>query len=409
MTITGPFKQVITMDLMPDKGHLIDNQLAIITDGGILHLEGKILETGKFDDLIKRYNHADIEHVHGEYVCLPGLIDAHTHICWAGSRAKDYAMRLAGKTYQEIAQAGGGIWDTVVKTRETSISDLAEITLNHADFLLSQGITTIEVKSSYGLSVEQELKMLEAIEMANFKSKADLVSTCLAAHIVPKDFEGSENEYLELIIRQLLPEIKRNNLSNRVDIFVEKGAFSILAAKKYLLKAKEMGLDIVLHGDQFSLGGAALAAEVQALSIDHLEAANEEEIAILANSNVIPVVLPGASLGLGEAFAPARKLLDAGTSLVIASDWNPGSAPMGNLLVQAAILGAAEKLTMAEVWSALTYRAAKALNINNKGILKPNYTADFIAFKTDDYKEILYNQGQMKPEKIWKNGILIKN
>ena len=194
-----------------------------------------------------------------------------------------------------------------------------------------------------------------------------------------------------------MPEIKRRKLANRVDIFVEKTAFSINAAKSYLTAAHENGFDIVLHGDQFSTGAAALAVELNALSIDHLEAANDSEIALLAASNVIPVVLPGASLGLGEPFAPARKLLDAGTSLVIASDWNPGSAPMGDLLTSAAILGAMQKLTMAEVWAALTCRAAAALNKTDRGILKAGMNADFIVFKTNDYREILYNQGQLKP------------
>jgi imidazolonepropionase len=212
-----------------------------------------------------------------------------------------------------------------------------------------------------------------------------------------------------MITEELLPEIKNRNLSNRIDIFVEKGAFSVDAAKKYLLKAHEMGFDVILHGDQFSTGSAQLANEVNALSIDHLEAADKQEIEILAKGNTIPVALPGASIGLSEPFASARKLLDAGTSLVIASDWNPGSAPMGDLLAQAAILGIYEKLSMAEVWAALTFRAAAALKLNDRGILKPGMKADFIAFKTNDYREILYRQGQLKPEKVWKNGKLTKS
>ena len=297
----------------------------------------------------------------------------------------------------EIAEAGGGIWDTVTKTREASFDELVASTVERAETLYKQGVTTIEVKSGYGLTIEHELKILESIAKANKTTRSDLVPTCLAAHMVPNDFYGSENEYLELISRELLPEIKRRKLANRVDIFVEKTAFSINAAKSYLTAAHENGFDIVLHGDQFSTGAAALATELNALSIDHLEAANDSEIALLAASNVIPVVLPGASLGLGEPFAPARKLLDAGTSLVIASDWNPGSAPMGDLLTSAAILGAMQKLTMAEVWAALTYRAAAALNKTDRGILKVGMKADFIAFKTNDYREILYNQGQLKP------------
>lgn len=404
MKLIGPFKQLLTMDFLPAKGALSDAQLEVIPDAGILQHDGKILQVGDFRQLQIQFSSAEIERLEGDYVALPGMIDVHTHICWAGSRAKDYALRLAGKSYLEIAAAGGGIWDTVLKTRAATEDELVALTVERANELLKQGITTVEVKSGYGLSVEHELKMLEAIKLANQLTKNDLVATCLATHIVPKEFEGDEKLYLQLLVNELLPEVKKRGLANRVDIFVEKNAFSVEMAKPYLLSAKELGFDIVLHGDQFSTGGAQLATEVDALSIDHLEAANKAEIEVLAQSNVIPVVLPGASLGLGEPFAPARKLLDAGTSMVIASDWNPGSAPMGNLLVQAALLGAAQKLSMTEVLAALTCRAALALKKLDRGVLKKSNIADIIAFKTANYQDILYRQGQLQPTKIWKAG-----
>ena len=388
--LSGPFTQLLTMDNLPERGKLSDEQLEIIPNGGILHQEGRILAVGNFERLRRDNPDAEIEFFEGDFVCLPGMIDVHTHICWAGSRANDYAMRLAGKTYLEIAEAGGGIWSTVMKTREASVEELAELTFKRTEKLYQQGVTTIEVKSGYGLSVDDEIKMLKAIQLANQKTSAELIPTCLAAHIKPKDFTGNEREYLQYIIENLLPEVRKQNLANRVDIFVEKGAFSVSDAKYYLPEAKKMGFDVVIHGDQFSSGCASLAAEIQAISIDHLEYADESEIEILAKSNVIPVVLPGASIGLGEKFAPARKLLDAGCSLVIASDWNPGSAPMGNLLVQAAILGAYEKLSMAETWAALTCRAARALKRNDIGVLKKGNKADFIVFETGDYREVLY-------------------
>ena len=401
MQLIGPFSEILTMDNLPLKAALSDDQLEIIRDGGIVIDKGKILEIDKFEVLKNKYPSIETEFLSDSYVCLPGMIDVHTHICWAGSRAKDYAMRLSGKTYLEIAENGGGIWDTVSKTRQASLDELVTLTVERANTLYKQGITTIEVKSGYGLSVESELKILEAIKLANSQTMAELIPTCLAAHILPKDFIGTEEEYLQYVTTKLLPEIKAKNLASRVDIFVEKTAFSVKAAKVYLTEARKLGFDIVMHGDQFSSSCAALANEVSALSIDHLEAANNTEISILAQGNTIPVVLPGASLGLGDAFAPARKLLDAGTSLVIASDWNPGSAPMGNLLTSAALLSSAEKLSMAEVWAALTIRAAAALKKTDRGVLKIGKNADFIAFKTHDYKEILYRQGQMKPDKIW--------
>ena len=407
MKLTGPFKQLLTMDHLPAKGSLSDKQLEIIPDAGILHSEGKIIATGNFKLLKDQFKSTNIEWLEGDYVGLPGMIDVHTHICWAGSRANDYALRLSGKTYLEIAAMGGGIWDTVIKTREATLEELAEIIEQRAYKALRLGTTTMEVKSGYGLTVDHELKILEAIAFANKRSVSDLISTCLAAHILPKDFNGNEMDYLNFISDNLFPELKKKNLTNRVDIFVEKSAFSLEAAKIYLAKAKEMGFDTVLHGDQFSVGAAILAVEAEAISIDHLEAATDLEIVLLAKGNVIPVVLPGASLGLGEPFAPARKLLDAGTSLVIASDWNPGSAPMGNLLVEASILGTMEKLTMSEVWAAITCRAANALRKTDRGILKQGYLADVIAFKTTDYKEILYQQGQLRAGMVWKNGEIV--
>jgi len=407
MKLTGPFKQLLTMDKMAEKGPLSDDQLEIIPDAGILHGEGKIIAIGNFNQLKEKFKTTNIEWIEGDYVALPGMIDVHTHICWTGSRAGDYALRQSGKSYLEIAAMGGGIWDTVLKTREATLEELSEEVEQRAYKLLKLGVTTIEVKSGYGLSVAFELKILEAIALANKRCLAELIPTCLAAHILPKDFNGNETEYLEYLTEKLLPEVKKLKLSNRVDIFVEKSAFSTNEAKTYLSKAKEMGFEIVLHGDQFSAGTAALALEVNAASIDHLEAANDQEIAILSKGNVIPVILPGASIGLGDPFAPARKLLDAGTSLVIASDWNPGSAPMGNLLVEAAILGTMEKLTMSEVWTALTCRAACAIRKTDRGILKTGYLADVIAFKTSDYKEILYRQGQLNAGMIWKNGEIV--
>ncbi|MDR0812113.1 MAG: amidohydrolase family protein [Paludibacter sp.] len=425
----GPFAQLLTMDNLPLRGALCDEQLEIITNAGIIVQDGVIIEIGNYNALKHKYSRLknfqfSIFNFQLNSVCLPAFIDSHTHICWAGSRAKDCAMRLSGKSYLEIAAAGSGIWDTVTKTRAATLDELVKLTVARADELYSQGVGTIEVKSGYGLSVESELKILEAIRLANAQTPADLIPTCLAAHIVPPlltspkgrnstvltnasimanvsspSFGGGwgEVDYLQMLVEELLPEIKRRNLCNRVDIFVEQSAFSVSAARKYLLKAKEMGFDVLLHGDQFTAGAAALAAEVGALSIDHLEAADDREISTLAQSNVIPVALPAASLGLGDRFAPARRLLDAGCSLAIASDYNPGTAPMGNLPASAAILGANQRLTMAETLAAITFRAATALRLTDRGILKRGNRADFIVFNTNDYREILYRQGGLMP------------
>ncbi len=401
--LLAPFSQIVTMNNLPPRGKIGDESLEIIYNGGIVYENGIILDIDDFAILKEKYPNAQIKTIKEPSVCLPGLIDAHTHICWAGTRANDYAMRLNGKTYLEIAKAGGGIWSTVKKTREANIDELTQQIVEHAEHLYKQGITTIEVKSGYGLNVENELKMLRAIKNANEIISAELISTCLAAHIKPHDFEGSDRQYLEYILKNLLPIVKKENLAYRVDIFTEKSAFSLEDSYFYLSEAKKMGFEITVHGDQFSNNTANLAVELGAKSIDHLEYADDKEIAILAAGETVAVVLPGASIGLGERFAPARKLLDAGCSLAIASDWNPGSAPMGNLLTQAAILGTMEKLSTAETWAAMTVRAAKALNRSDIGVIAVGKKANFAIFPTANFAEILYKQGQFIPNLIISN------
>ena len=397
LTIHGPFTQIVPLTGMPLKGALRDEQLQVITGGGIMIENGLILSVGDFETIRKQNPSAQINKIETDAVLLPGFIDCHTHICFAGSRAKDYAMRIQGKSYLEIAKAGGGIWDSVTQTRAADEATLTESLLKRIERHLAEGVTTIEVKSGYGLSVEQELKQLRAIKAASTQTTANIIATCLAAHMVPKDFNGSQTEYLELVLNDLLPVIKKENLANRVDIFIEESAFNADNASIYLNKAKQMGFDITIHADQFTTSGSKVAVDVGAVSADHLEASGEKEIKLLATSNTVAVTLPGASLGLGMQYAPARKLLDAGACLAIASDWNPGSAPMGDLLMQAAVMSAAEKLSTAEVFAGLTYRTAKALNLTDRGMLAAGMRADMQAYPVNDYREILYQQGKLKP------------
>jgi len=402
--IIGPFSQLLTMDTIPLKGSVNDSQLEIIPNGGVVVSEGVILRTGIFDQLCSEFHDLEIDRIEKDMVAMPGMIDPHTHICWAGSRAKDYSLRLEGKSYLEIAQSGGGIGDTVAKTRAASATKLEALLTERATNHLLNGITSIEVKSGYCLNTEGEIKMLEVIRNVNQKLPVDLISNCLAAHIKPADFEGTSTEYLKIIIGELLPEVIKRKLSKRVDIYIDKGAFSVDEARVYLNCAKNLGFDLAIHGEQFTAGGVSLACELGALSVDHLEMVQDHEIHVLATSFVIPIALPGASLGLGCQFAPARKLLDAGCSLAIGSDWNPGSAPMGDLLTQTAILGIFEKMTMAESLAGITFRAAAALGLTDRGVLRIGLLADMIGFPTSDYREILYNQGSLKPSMVWKRG-----
>ncbi len=407
--LIGPITQLVSMEKSSVKGPIKDEELVIIENAGLLIEGERIHMVGIFSDLTKKAGSLDVELVElsADHVCIPGFVDAHTHICFSGSRARDYAMRNAGKSYLEIAQAGGGIWDTVIQTRKASQQELTYGIIKRADTLLKKGVTTIEVKSGYGLSVPEELKMLRAIKNANTSSEADLIATCLAGHMLPKDFDGDHKTYLEKISNSLFPLLKQEKLTNRIDAFIEKSAFLPTDIYPYFKKAKAMGFDITVHADQFSTGGSEVAVKMDAVSADHLEASTEDEIEMLANSNVIAVALPGASIGLGCNFTPARKILDAGGALAIASDWNPGSAPMGDLLAQACILGTFEKLTNAEVLAGITFRASAALHLNDRGRLAPGMLADFNLFQTDHFNEICYHQGKLDPSEVWKRGDVV--
>ncbi len=409
--LIGPFKQIIPMTGLSLKGPITDDQLTIWEGAGILVENGHIHSIGKYSDVLPKAEElkAEIIKLEGNHTCLPGFIDAHTHICFGGSRANDYALRNAGRTYLEIAKAGGGIWDTVTQTRRATQEELVKSTMKIANRHLKNGVTTIEVKSGYGLSIDEELKMLRAIKDANASVSADLIPTCLAAHMLPKDHSGNGEEYLSEISSGLFPILKEQGLTNRIDAFIEESAFSKDEIAPYFQKVRDMGFDITVHADQFSTSGSEVAVEFGAVSADHLEASTQKEIELLAKSNVIATALPGASLGLGCNFAPARKILDAGGALAIASDHNPGSAPMGDLLTQASILGAFEKLSNAEVLSGITFRAAAALRLSDRGQLKEGYLADLSIFHTNNYQEILYQQGNFKSCMVYKNGELVYN
>lgn len=406
LKIIGPFSQLISMQGLALKGPLSPDSFPILYKQSILIKNGEIEAIGSWNDLLENYGSQEIKQmrIESDSIVLPGFIDCHTHICFAGSRARDYAMRNAGKTYLDIAAEGGGIWDTVTQTRAATEAELVRMTVDRANRHLRNGITTIEVKSGYGLSIEEELKMLRAIRSADQEVKADLIATCLAAHIKPRDFDGSHKDYLEKMSDQLFPILKNEKLTNRIDAFIEEEAFSAELTREYFSKAIEMGFDITVHADQFHVGGSQVAVDVSAISADHLEASTEREIKLLSQSDVVSVALPGASIGLGCAFTPARKILDSGGALAIASDWNPGSGPMGDLVTQAAILGTFEKLTNEEIMAAITFRAAHALGLPDRGRIVKGMKADLVIYETDHFNEVLYHQGQLKASTVIKNG-----
>ncbi len=354
--------------------------------------------------LRKEFPNVTLEETEGEQIAMPAFTDCHTHICFAGNRTNDFSMRNAGKTYLEIAESGGGIWSSVKHTREATEEELHKTLCTRIDDLVRQGVTTIEIKSGYGLKLDCELKMLRAINHAKEKTPAKLIPTCLAAHMKPKDFMGDSEEYLNYVLEYVLPVVQEEHLAERVDIFIEKSAFQPEESKAFLQKAKAMGFEITVHADQFTPGSSRVAVECGAKSADHLEATSDEDIDYLAKSNTVAVALPGASIGLGDSFAPARKILDAGGILAIATDWNPGSAPMGKLVTQASILATFQKLSTAEVLAGITFRSAYALGFEDRGVLSEGKRADMVCFKTDNYQNVLYRQGALEPCAVYIKG-----
>jgi imidazolonepropionase len=406
--LLGPFSEIVTMEHLPLRGAIEDRRMEILRDGAVL-MEGerivRVLQSAEFDAIRRGQGHAgpvpEIVELEEETVLFPGLVDAHTHMCFAGSRSEEYARRLSGESYLDIARQGGGIMSTVHSTRAASEDELVSSLSSRAAQHLADGVTTCEVKSGYGLDPKEEVKMLHAIGRVNALDvpRPQLVPTCLAAHVLPPEFHDPQ-AYLGVVLRDLLPLVWREGLAGRVDIYVDKGAFSPELALPFLNGAKALGFAITVHADQFSLGGSKLAAQVGAVSADHLERSGDEELDLLHAAGVIATVLPGSSLGLGLPFARAREMLDQGLCLVIASDWNPGSAPMGDLLTQAALLGAQQRLSMAETWAGITFRAAQALGLEDRGRISEGARADLVGFPCSGHKEVLYRQGALRPNLV---------
>jgi len=385
---------------LPERGAISDNSLEIINDGGVVIEDGKIIGVGDFLSLSK--NNFDVREITYPCVLLPGFIDSHTHVCHYGNRSDEYAKRNSGISYQQILEEGGGIHNTMNSTSNSTDEQLTDDTLNRLKRHFQEGVLTCEVKSGYAPNLDDEVRMLRIINEIDSSNDIDLIPTCLAAHVTPKKYESSK-KYLDSIVNDLLPIIKEENLSNRVDIFIEEKAFSVTEASNFLEKIKS-DFHITAHANQFTSGGLKVGVDNGAVSVDHLEVITDQEMDYLSKSDTTGVVLPGCSLGLGIPFAPARKLLDNNCKVSIASDWNPGSAPMGDLLMQASLLGSTEKLSNAEVLAGITSRAANALSLEDRGSLENGKIADMIGFKTNDFRDILYNQGKLKPSFICKRG-----
>jgi imidazolonepropionase len=391
VTLAGPARPRVRQEL---------RELSIIEQGAMLIRDGAIERVGP-QAMLTAQLPSDCEVLDaGNRVVLPGFVDAHTHPVFAGTRVDEFERRTAGATYEEIAAAGGGIRSTVRKTRAASEDDLFEAAKQRAEWFLRGGTTTIEAKSGYGLSLEDELKMLRVIRRLNATGPLRYVATFLGAHEVPDEYRGRASEYVDLVIDQMLPSVRREQLAEYCDVFCEPSAFDVSSSRKILGAAKALGFGIRMHADQLTRSGASqLAAELGASTADHLEQADESDIQALAQvgggAGVQPVLLPASVYCLGRhKFPPARQMIEAGLAIVLATDFNPGSSPTPSIPFVLSLASTQMGMTPAESITATTVNAAYSLARGGQiGSLEPGKRADFVVHDCSDYREIGYFVG----------------
>ena len=395
VTLSGPKRPRIGAEM---------SELAIISDGGMLIRGGKIESVGPSAEIEKNVGDEEIVDAGGR-VMMPGFVDAHTHLVFSGNRLDDFERRARGEPYEQIAKAGGGIWSTVEKTRAASELDLLTQAKKHANWLLSCGTTTVEAKSGYGLTVEGELKLLRVIRQLKKEVRLEIVPTFLGAHAVPREL--SPDEYLGVVVTEMLPRVTAEKLAEFCDVFCERGYFDIDQSRKVLSAAKELGLKLRGHVDQLTnSGGAKLMAEMGATTADHLEQTDEQGIAALKKANVQPVLLPGSVYALGSSRYPrAREMIEAGLAIVLATDFNPGSSPTPSMPMVLSLACTQMKMSPAEAITASTVNAAYSVNRDDKiGSLEPGKLANFVILDCEDYRELAYWFGVSQTHAVYIKG-----
>jgi imidazolonepropionase len=380
---------------------------------GILTEHAIIVESDTIKDLIpnssiknpSKYDIIDLQ----DKIILPGLVECHTHAAFAGSRANEFKLKLNGKSYEDIARNGGGIISTVSAVRNSSLNELVKLLIPRVKYFISQGITTLEIKSGYGLDLENEIKLLEAINKLKSIFTINIIPTFLGAHTYPLEFKENHQGYINLITKIMLPEIAEKKLAKFCDAFCEWTAFSAEEVDTIFTKAEELGFHLRLHTEQFNnIGGLEIALAHETVSVDHLEVMTDRQIFKLAASDIVAVLLPGVSFFLNYDYAPARKLIDNNAIVAISTDYNPGSSHISNLNLVMSIAAIQMKMTIEEIISAVTINAAKALLMNEKiGSIEIGKKADFAVFDAKDYSEIIYNVGKNLNAMTIKNGKII--
>ncbi|MEA1939854.1 MAG: imidazolonepropionase [Candidatus Caldatribacteriota bacterium] len=402
--------EVVTCSGFEAKTGKAMSDLKIIPDGAVIIEEGIIKAVDKTDVILDSFQEFEYRIVDaaGKSV-LPGFIDSHTHFVFGGYRAEEFSWRLNGMSYMEIMQRGGGIVNTVKATKAASKEELYNSGMKRLNSMLSMGVTTIEGKSGYGLDFETEIKQLEVMNELDRTHPLDVVKTFLGAHAVPEEYKGKEDEFINYIISDVLPVVAKKKLAEFCDIFCEKNVFSVEQSKKLLLKAKEVGLELKLHADEIvQLGGAELAAELGAVSADHLLQASQRGIKEMARAGVVATLLPGTAFSLKEPYPKARYMIDNNCAVALATDMNPGSCFTESIPLIFALATIYMNMTAEEAISALTINGAAALNrTKTVGSIDIGKKGDIIVLEFPSYKFIPYHIGVNCVEKVIKNGRII--
>lgn len=384
VTLAGPARPRVGAELC---------QPAMVADAALLIEDGLILAAGPYAELRPRIPpRATIVDAQGR-CATPGFVDAHTHMVFAGNRAAEFEQRIAGATYQEIAAAGGGILNTVRATRAATEDELLSAARRNRDWMLRSGTTTIEAKSGYGLDHATELRMLRVMAQLNAEGPARIVPTLLAAHTLPPELAGRRDEYVRWMAEELIPEVAAKKLAVFCDAFCDDHAFTVEEVRRVLAAARDRGLGLRIHAEQFRSGtGAALAAELRAATADHLETASDATLCLLRDAGVQPVLLPGSVFALGSRqYPPARRMIELGLAMVLASDFNPGSSPIASIPLILSLACVEMHLRPAEALIAATVNAAWSLGLGQSaGSLEPGKAADFLIHEFNDYRELAY-------------------
>jgi imidazolonepropionase len=381
------------------RGHAMD-AVEIIEDAALAIVGDRIAWVGERADWSGTAT--QVIEANGNAV-VPALVDPHTHLVWGGDRLEDFEARSRGASYQEILARGGGIRTTIEATNLNDERWLAEVAEERLDLLITSGAATIEIKSGYGFSHQGEIKSLEAIRILGEQSPATIIPTLLI-HVPPRA-EAEREAYLEMVTREMIPEVARRKLATAVDVFIERDAFTVDDARRIFTAGRDAGLRIKAHADQFTaLGGVELAIEFDALSADHLEASGAEQVAALAASDTVAVIVPGVTLHLGIPAAPGRALIDAGAAVAVGTDLNPGSSPLCSTQLAMALAVRINHLSVCEALTAATANAAAALGLRDTGRLHVGQRADFIITDYPDWRDIVYTLGGTPVDRIFIGG-----